>query len=111
MQSSLPITTVRAALLGGALLTTFSTAVATDWTVGHGDIAANHVAGEWRFGVLIDSFPGTEFAPHEVLIKAGENARLAIPAGPNFSFLGIVGDPVWVYPQSQAAGVPFVGIS
>src|SRR5690606_24822366 len=73
MQSSLPITTVRAALLGGALLTTFSTAVATDWAEGHGDIAANHVAGEWRFGVLIDSFPGTEFAPHEVLIKAGEN--------------------------------------
>jgi surface-anchored protein len=111
MQYSLSKTTVRAALLGGALLTTFSTAAATDWTEGHGDIAVNHVAGEWRFGVVIDSFPGTEFAPHEVLIKAGNNARLAIPASPNFSFLGAAGDPVWIYPQSQAAGVPFVGIS
>jgi len=111
MQYSPPITTVRAALLGGALLTSLPHALATDWTEGHGDIAVNHVAGEWRFGVIIDSFPGTEFVPHEVLIKAGDSARLAIPAGPNFSFLGAVGDPVWIYPQSQATGVPFVGIS
>jgi surface-anchored protein len=99
------------ALAGGTLLSILPRASATDWTEGHGDIAVNHLAGEWRFGVAIDSIPGTEFAPHEVLIQAGDNARLAIPGGPNFSFLGTAGDPVWIYPQSQANGVPFVGIS
>lgn len=99
------------ALASGALLSTLPCALATDWTEGHGDITVNHLAGEWQFGVSIDSVPGIEFAPHEVLIQADDNARLAIPGGPNFSFLGTAGDPVWIYPQSLATGVPFIGIS
>lgn len=83
----------------------------TVWLEGHGDLAINRIDNEWRFSVIIDAFPATEFAPDDAVIRLRDNARLEIPNMPDFSFLGSVGDPIWIAPQSQSAGVPHVGLS
>ncbi|HAV61262.1 MAG TPA: hypothetical protein DCY13_02740 [Verrucomicrobiales bacterium] len=83
----------------------------TVWIEGHGDLAINRINNEWRFGVITDAFPAKEFAPDQVLIRLSDNARLEIPDLPNFGFLGTPGDPIWIAPQSQSAGVPYLGLS
>lgn len=83
----------------------------TDWLQGHGDIVVHRSNLEWRFGLRLDTALGRELSPDEVVIRLRDEARVAIPGLPAFSFLGRAGDPIWIAPQSQAVGVPYIGIS
>ena len=75
------------------------------WTEGHGDMVLGFSGGEWIWRAYDDRDPDS------VAIWIGENARLAIPDNPTFSFLGVPGDPLWVIPQTVKDGVPFLGIN
>ena len=46
-----------------------------------------------------------------VYIVGGNEAKLAVPANPDYAFLGPAGAPVWVLPQSQNLALPYLGIS
>lgn len=84
---------------------------AYDWREGHGDLTVNHIDGAWRFGAKVDGAPKPEYAPGDVALILGDNSRAVIPANPNFAFLGEIGAPIWIAPQNQVIGVPFVGVS
>jgi surface-anchored protein len=75
------------------------------WNTGHGDVQINYAAGAWDYKARIDS------EPENVNIGLGPIGRMTIPSNPDFNFLGAAGDPVWVIPQTETAGIPFVGFS
>lgn len=47
----------------------------------------------------------------QVYIVGNTNAKKTIPSNPNYAFLGPVGAPVWILPQSQDVTLPYVGVS
>ncbi len=94
-----------------ALVAGASAREAIVWREGHGDLAINRIVGQWRFGVVMDAFPGAEFAPNEVVIQMTASARLEIPDLPAFQFLGKPNDPIWIAPQGQIPGMPYLGLS
>ena len=73
------------------------------WSSGHGDILINYANGAWDYKARIDS------EPENVNIVLEDVSRTSIPSNPNFNFLGAVGDPVWILPQTETAGIPFLG--
>lgn len=91
------------------------------YTAGHADIGVGYEDGEfephWHFGsgAVVDGVTLTtdlEAAPGEAYAYAGENTELSRPAGTQWDFLGTAaGNSVWVLPQTQAAGMPFLGLA
>ncbi|MCP5526815.1 MAG: TIGR03769 domain-containing protein [Verrucomicrobiales bacterium] len=77
---------------------------------GHVDIhlAWNAEAGGTLDLAVRDSARGQRFATNEVLLVAGEAAQLTLPDGTPF---GAGGDPLWVLPQSEDPGLPYLGFS
>jgi len=47
----------------------------------------------------------------QVILRAGLDAQFPIPDDADYSFLGTPGAPVWVLPQTQESGIPFLGVS
>jgi surface-anchored protein len=75
------------------------------WSEGHGDLAVNYANGEWQW----QAQEGKD--PDRVIIRLGDLTRKEIPANPAFSFLGTAGDPIWIIPTGETAGIPFMGIN
>jgi surface-anchored protein len=75
------------------------------WSEGHGDVAVNYADGNW----LWHAEEGKEV--DQVIIRLNDVGRNSIPGLPDFSFLGMEGDPIWIIPASQTAGIPFLGIN
>ncbi|TWT68772.1 choice-of-anchor M domain-containing protein [Crateriforma conspicua] len=93
------------------------TGSANEWSTGHGDIGVGYHDGELELHYhfvdgLNDSAPNSdlELEPHEAYIRAASSTS-SITSGP-ISFLGTnTGDTIWRLPQSNTAGIPFIGIA
>ena len=76
---------------------------------GHVDYAARMVDGQFR-SLIKDGTRGGAAAwrePSSVVFSLGNAARVTIPQGA--TFLGRPGDPIWILPQVQRAGVLWAG--
>jgi hypothetical protein len=63
-----------------------------------------------RVGLGIrDSDTGVIHPPGDVVLEIPPAARNEIP--PGFEVFGAVGDPLWILPQSQDPGLPYLGFS
>lgn len=77
---------------------------------GHTDLALDYdpVHDAWDFHVGSDTL-GTEFGPGEVVLKVKPAAQTTVPNNAKFSFLGAVGDAVWILPQAQDEQLLYLG--
>jgi putative ABC transporter-associated repeat protein len=106
--------TTRPATTGAAVATTSCAPVTRTTGVviasGHADLAVRAENG--RLVTRIKDGTGTGApvwrAPSEVVLHLGDKATATLPAGP-FDFLGGPGATVWQVPQTQRAGVPWLG--
>lgn len=90
-------------------------------SVGHADVLEVTVDGsELVMSIRDDSnvpTPGVVVRdPAETIVHAKPGAgpagsQLAVPANPNFSFLGSPGDPVWILPEVQNPNLLWPGLS
>jgi surface-anchored protein len=93
-------------LLSGAL----AQAQTNVLSVGHTDLALDYTSTNdtWNLHVASDTF-GTEYAANEVILQVKGEAKTTVPLGPNFSFLGNAGDPIWILPQTQDPNLLYLG--
>ena len=75
------------------------------WTDGHGDLSVGYQAGDWDWGIWVNS------PVDEVIVSLNDKAKNTIPDIAGFEFLGNVGDPVWIAPQVDREGVIFFGMN
>jgi surface-anchored protein len=103
------------AVLAGSLALLVPTAAHAATTISQGHVDAIDV--DWTGSALTldirDSTvtPAVDRAPADVVLNAVPASRTTVPAGAAYSFLGSPGDPVWILPQSQVAGVLWPGFS
>lgn len=55
--------------------------------------------------------PSVTRNPADVLLEALPNSKTTVPADARFAFLGAVGAPVWILPQTQDPALLWAGIS
>ncbi len=67
--------------------------------------------GSNRLGVVLGYDPGQRATNDQVYIVGTTNAKVNIPANPNYAFLGPAGTPTWILPQSQNTALPYLGLS
>jgi len=67
--------------------------------------------GSNRLEMILGYDPGQRGMNSQVYIVGGSSAKVNIPANANYAFLGAVGAPVWILPQSQNTSLPYLGIS
>ncbi|QEF99260.1 hypothetical protein Mal15_33220 [Stieleria maiorica] len=118
------ITSARICLVG--VVFAFAGNAAADvveYSAGHSDIGLAYEDGElhlhYHFGsdAILDGNPtgvvgGVEYDPSEAVVRVTNDALYAGGAPGPISFLGLdTGDPVWILPQSNAGGLPFLGIA
>ncbi len=77
---------------------------------GHADIEVAYEEGELELHIH-DEETDMELEPGEVVLAVPEAAESAVPDGANFAFLGNVGDPLWILPQTAQSDVLFLGIA
>lgn len=58
--------------------------------------------------VLRDEDRGINYRPGEIVVVAAESSRITLPGGTPF---GEEGESIWVLPQSQDPGLPYLGFS
>jgi putative ABC transporter-associated repeat protein len=111
--TTLPATTGAAATTAAPRTTSCAPTTRTAGVViaaGHADLAVRAEGG--RLVTRIKDGTGTGApvwrAPTEVVLHLGDKATATVPAGP-FDFLGGQGATVWQVPQTQKAGVPWLG--
>ena len=75
------------------------------WLIGHGDLTADYVDSEWIF-----SFHH-EDENHDQTLVLDQNSRNYVPNIERFNFLGEAGNPVWIIPQINTEGIPFMGFN
>lgn len=79
-------------------------------TDGHVDMGPRMVNGTWQVQLRDDtSSPPTWRELDDVILHATDDAKITVPAGDTYRFLGAAGDPIWVLPQVQRAGVVWPG--
>ncbi|TDO45895.1 putative ABC transporter-associated repeat protein [Kribbella sp. VKM Ac-2527] len=77
---------------------------------GHVDLGPRFVDGKWTIQLRDDTVDPAVWRPLEdVVIQANSKSKVAVPADPAYAFLGKAGQPVWVIPQVQQAGVVWPG--
>ncbi|MBE8517325.1 TIGR03773 family transporter-associated surface protein [Amycolatopsis sp. H6(2020)] len=78
---------------------------------GHVDYAVRLVGGKLVSQVKDGTVAGTTTwrAPGSVVFHVVDKAATTVPDGPQFSFLGKPGDRIWQIPQTQQAGVLWLG--
>jgi putative ABC transporter-associated repeat protein len=85
-------------------------AAASSVSTGHFDFGSNIVAGQLVPKVKDDrTQPPTWVDPSSLSFALGAKAQQKVPNGSAYSFLGAPGSPVWVMPQTQVDGVPWLG--
>jgi surface-anchored protein len=76
---------------------------------GHADVGVNYKSGAWDLHVHHDELG--EFDPADVILGVDiVAASNSVPAGPQWSFLGNPGDPVWILPQTFNSALLFLGL-
>ncbi|MGA4687231.1 choice-of-anchor M domain-containing protein [Micromonospora sp. AB353] len=97
-----------AALLAGT--TTPVAAAPLVLTSGHVDIIdVDYAAGALTVNVLDGTGPtGVERDPADVLFRVPNTAKVSVPGGSSWAFLG-TGGQAWVLPQSNTAGLLWAG--
>lgn len=77
---------------------------------GHVDLGPRIVDGRWILQIRDDTVEPPRWRdPSDVVLQARGAARLEIPSGRQFAFLGRAGEPVWLLPQVQRDGVLWPG--
>jgi len=76
---------------------------------GHMDLRVDFTNGAFAAFVDADGLP--DLPPDTTLIRGNSLLRATVPANPAFAFLGTSGAPVWVFPQSNTPGLPYIGLS
>ncbi|WP_205473662.1 TIGR03773 family transporter-associated surface protein [Nocardioides sp. SYSU D00038] len=77
---------------------------------GHFDFGAEIAGGALVARVKDDrTQPPSWVVPESVRFVLDEGARQQVPAGSAYAFLGSAGSPIWLMPQTQASGVPWLG--
>jgi surface-anchored protein len=87
------------------------------YTDGHCDLCADYEDGvldlHYHFHATGPGFDEDgnvligEYEPTELYTRVPDSTKTAIPSG--YGFLGAVGSDVWLLPQNQISGVPFLG--
>jgi len=81
----------------------------TVFTEGEIDVGIGYEAGAWDLHIH-DEANDIEYEPGEGLFCVPASAARTVPADPAFAFLGAAGSTVYILPQIEIPGVPFVGI-
>ncbi|MFP5375853.1 MAG: choice-of-anchor M domain-containing protein, partial [Acidimicrobiia bacterium] len=77
---------------------------------GHVDIGPRLIDGAWRLQVRDDRTPPPVWRDLEdVVLHVVDQARIAVPPGNAFSFLGPAGAGLWMLPQTERPGVLWPG--
>lgn len=77
---------------------------------GHVDIGPRFDGGTWTVQIRDDTVePPTWRHTDDVVMQVTDAARVEVPAGEEFSFLGEPGGRVWLLPQAQQDGVLWPG--
>lgn len=103
-----------AALAAGLTLLATGTAQAAV-TISQGHVDALDI--DWTGSVLTLDVrdhtvsPAVDHDPSTVTLDAVSASRTTVPSSAAYSFLGSPGSPVWILPQSQAAGILWPGFS
>lgn len=102
-----------ALLLAAALATAPVAAAAPAPTViadGHVDMGPRIVGGAWTIQLRDDTTQPATWRPlPDVVLQAVSAAKMAVPPGTDYAFLGAPGAPVWLLPQVQRPGVLWPG--
>jgi surface-anchored protein len=75
----------------------------------HVDIGIGYDAGAFDLHIHQEEPVDTEYAPDEAIFLIGDNARQLSPGGAFAGFLGAAGNAVWIAPDEEVAGLPFIG--
>jgi len=100
----------------GALLalTAHQATAQIQYSTGHIDIGVAYEGGEWDLHIH-DEELDIEYEPTELYFHGSEtnssNFKLTAPGAGAFSFLGASGDDVYIFPQVEDTGLPFIGIA
>jgi surface-anchored protein len=80
-------------------------------TSGHADVLdVDYAAGSLQLNVLDGTGGGeVERAPADVVFGVPAAAKITVPSGTSWSFLGTAGGTAWVLPQSNTAGLLWPG--
>ncbi|MGV0432851.1 choice-of-anchor M domain-containing protein [Corynebacterium sp. 20_84] len=80
-------------------------------SAGHADLGPLYVDGEMTFMVRDDSqVPPVWRHLEDVVFEVSDEAKQTLPEGEDFDFTGAkAGDEVWVVPQNEVPGVPWLG--
>ncbi|MBT0774034.1 TIGR03773 family transporter-associated surface protein [Kineosporia sp. J2-2] len=113
------VATLSAALVTGNAVSpglsaaTAAATAATDRVVisdGHVDMGPRIVDGTWRVQLRDDTqSPSVWRDIDSVVLHGSEATRITVPSGDAYSFLGETGSEVYVFPQTQRAGVVWPG--
>lgn len=77
---------------------------------GHIDMGPRFVKDAWTIEIRDDTVdPVVWRDPDNVVLQAVDASQLPVPDDARFSFLGKPGDPIWLLPQVQKAGVLWPG--
>jgi surface-anchored protein len=96
------------ALLGGIAAPSHA---AVTLTSGHVDVIdVDYASGNLTVQVLdVTSGTAIERNPADVILQVPAAAKITVPSGSQWSFLGPAGSTAWVLPQSQVAGLLWAG--
>ncbi|MFJ4873180.1 TIGR03773 family transporter-associated surface protein [Streptomyces sp. NPDC088757] len=77
---------------------------------GHIDMGPRFDHGTWTVQIRDDTTrPATWRDTDDVVLRVADAAKVRVPDGAEFSFLGKPGEQVWLLPQVQSAGVLWPG--
>jgi surface-anchored protein len=106
-------------IVGGFTISSRAFADLVEYSAGHSDIGlafeGNELHLHYHFGVgaVIDGTTlaaDAEYAPDEAYVRVSDATKVTVPF--DVGFLGAnAGDTVWVLPQSNTPGLPFVGLA
>lgn len=104
---------IRPAGLGLLAAASAGSAIAVPLTEEHVDVAMAYPAttpSGWRL-YWNDKDNGQEHEPGDAFARGGPQSQISRPAGSTWDFTGVAaGQPLFVLPQSQNPGLPFLGI-
>lgn len=102
--------------LAGALLTLSAQQAGAQiqYSTGHIDIGIAYEDGDWDLHIH-DGVLDIEYEPTELYFHGSEanssDFKLSAPGSGPLSFLGASGDDVYIFPQVEDTGLPFLGIA
>ena len=84
---------------------------ASEISVGHVDLGPRLIDGQWRAGLRHDAETGAVWRdPNQTVLRVNDAAIMTAPDSADYPFLvDVAGKPVYVVPQTQNAGVVWLG--